>query len=217
MNSNDVSTQVADILLRLGAVTFSPEKPYTFTSGVQSPIYTDNRILISYPAERRIITRLLSERILTEIPRDAVDIVVGTATAGIPFAAWVAEYLDKPMAYVRSNAKLHGKMQKIEGAVRRGQRAVIIEDLISTGKSAISTAEELRSVGLVVEHCFAVFDYEFTDASDNLRAARLGLYPLCGIGMLAEMARSRGIISAHAYDIVLQWSVASGWKTSPSQ
>ncbi|MEM1270686.1 MAG: orotate phosphoribosyltransferase, partial [Bacteroidota bacterium] len=137
--------QIAAALLRIEAVSFSPADPFTWASGLRSPVYCDNRVTLAYPDVRRLIRDGFVQLIRSAgvLP----DVIVGTATAGIPHAAWVAEALDLPMAYVRSKAKAHGRENQIEGRVVAGQRAVVIEDLISTGGSSIAAAEALQAVG----------------------------------------------------------------------
>lgn len=205
MNETDASVLVADILLEVGAVSLNPERPFVYSSGMVSPIYCDNRLLISYPSERRTITRLFCERIVADVDEESVDIIAATAVAGIPFGAWIAEHFGKPMVYVRPEEKPHGKMQKIEGIIRDGQEAVVIEDLITTAKSAISTAKALRTSDVLVEHCFSVFTYELLEASWRLQSANLHLHPLCGFGTLVRRALALGRIKNREYNLLLEW------------
>ena len=133
--------KIAKYLLDIEAVALRPNDYFTWTSGIKSPIYCDNRITMSYPAIRREIAAGMSEVIKTKFPE--VEVVAGTATAGIPHAAWVSEVLDLPMIYVRDSAKKHGKTNQIEGRLLEGQKVVIIEDLISTGLSSLKVAKAL--------------------------------------------------------------------------
>ncbi|TGB04977.1 orotate phosphoribosyltransferase [Halobacillus salinus] len=148
-------------LIAIEAVKVETEDYFTWTSGVRSPIYCDNRLTMSYPEIRRNIADAFVEKIDGDI-----DVIAGCATAGIPHAAWVAERLDLPMVYVRSSAKKHGKGNQIEGAVRNGDRAIVIEDLISTGKSSIQAAEALREAGVEVVEVLSIFTYGL-DAADK--------------------------------------------------
>ena len=140
--------KIAKNLLEIEAVALRPNDYFTWTSGIKSPIYCDNRITMSYPKIRREIAAGLSEVIKKNFPE--VEVVAGTATAGIPHAAWVSEVLDLPMIYVRDSAKKHGKTNQIEGRLLEGQKVVIIEDLISTGLSSLKVAKALEEAGAVV-------------------------------------------------------------------
>ncbi len=205
MGEPDVAVQIADILLRVDAVALSPNKPFVYTSGIKSPIYTDNRLLISYPAERSTITRLFCDRILAETANEPVDLIAATATAGIPFGAWIADRLDKSMVYVRGEDKAHGKMQRIEGLARPHQVAIVIEDLITTAQSAIANAETLRGNDITVQHVFSIFTYEFLESARKLAEARLVLHPLCGFSTLIQRALAIGKISEPEFKLLLEW------------
>src|SRR5699024_9798949 len=135
--------KIASHLLEIEAVFLRPNEPFTWASGIKSPIYCDNRLTLSYPTVRKDIAAGLAELIKEHYPE--VDVVASTATAGIPHAAWVSDVLELPMVYVRSSAKSHGKGNQIEGKIAKGQKVVVIEDLISTGGSAITAAEALRN------------------------------------------------------------------------
>ncbi|MGH1334230.1 MAG: orotate phosphoribosyltransferase, partial [Exiguobacterium indicum] len=160
---------IASALLRIEAVTLSPNDPYTWASGLRSPIYCDNRLTLSYPAVRSLIADALAEK----VKGLAVDVIAGTATAGIPHAAFVAERLGLPMVYVRSGNKKHGKGNQIEGVIQPGQRVVVIEDLLSTGMSAIEAAEALQAKGANVIRIQAIFSYGMERLSNNLRDAKI--------------------------------------------
>lgn len=147
----------AEMLLNIGAVSLNPQKPFTWTSGLRSPIYCDNRLIISYPEYRTQIMEGLVE-IVKEHFND-VDVIAGTATAGIPHAAIIAHLLNKPMIYVRSNAKEHGKQNAIEGVLKPGQTVLMVEDLISTGKSVINAAKYVQAQEAKVIGCLAIFNY----------------------------------------------------------
>lgn len=138
-----MSEKIAEQLLEIEAVFLRPNDPFTWSSGLKSPIYCDNRMTLSYPTLRKDIAKGLVDLIKSEFPN--VELIAGTATAGIPHAAWVSDLLELPMCYVRSSAKSHGKGNQIEGKISEGQKAVVIEDLISTGGSAIAAAEALRN------------------------------------------------------------------------
>ena len=161
--------KLAKDLLAIQAVALRPNDYFTWTSGIKSPIYCDNRITMSYPSIRREIAAGMVEVIKEKYP--AVEVIAGTATAGIPHAAWVSELLDLPMIYVRDSAKKHGKTNQIEGRVLEGQKVVIIEDLISTGLSSLKVAKALREAGAEVLGVVAIFSYELTKAHEDFSQA----------------------------------------------
>lgn len=152
-------------LLEIGAVKIQTEDFFTWTSGIQSPIYCDNRLTMSYPEIRSHIADAFVEKIKSL--NKEVDVIAGCATAGIPHAAWIAERLNLPMVYVRSSAKKHGKGNQIEGQLQKGQRAVVIEDLISTGKSSVETADALQNAGVEVLEVFSIFTYGLQEAEQT--------------------------------------------------
>src|SRR5690554_3955749 len=141
------SKEIAEILLELQAVKLSPKNPFTWASGIQSPIYCDNRITLSHPEERNFIARSLMGLV---DDWEKIDVIAGVATAGIPYASILAHITEKPLVYVRSSNKKHGRQNIIEGAYIPGQRVIVVEDLISTGGSSLDAVEQLRSVGLEV-------------------------------------------------------------------
>ena len=145
--------EIAESLLEIKAVTLSPNEPFTWASGIQSPIYCDNRLTLSYPDIRKKIATGLTNIITEKFPE--TELIAGTATAGIPHAAWVSDNLELPMCYVRSKAKGHGKGNQIEGKAEKGQKVVVVEDLISTGGSVITAVQALRESGCdVLRSCF---------------------------------------------------------------
>lgn len=155
--TSSVALQVAQILLEIQAVSLSPETPYVWTSGLKSPIYCDNRLIMSFPKQRFFIEEQLASRIQTAFPE--VQVVAGVATAGIPHASMVAQLLDLPLVYVRSDAKKHGKKNQIEGLLPENTKVVLVEDLISTGKSVLQAAKTLEEHGAEVIGCVAIFNY----------------------------------------------------------
>jgi orotate phosphoribosyltransferase len=195
---------IAELLLKTRAVTLSPGKPYTWTSGIRAPIYTDNRILLSCPEERRKIVSAFTGAIKRECPD--FDYVAGVATSGIPWAAWVAEELDKPMVYVRSKRKEHGRENMVEGRLEKGKKAIIVEDLVSTGGSSVTAVEGAREAGVKVTHCFAIFTYEFSKSVENFKSSGCKLVTLTNISTLAELASGTGYISKEENEEVLAFS-----------
>ncbi|MBY0097639.1 orotate phosphoribosyltransferase [Mesobacillus maritimus] len=195
--------EIASSLLEIGAVTLKPNDPFTWSSGLQSPIYCDNRLTLSYPEVRGKIAEGLQGLIENHFP-DA-EVVAGTATAGIPHAAWVSDRMKLPMSYVRSKAKGHGKGNQIEGKVTPGQKVVVVEDLISTGGSVINAVEALRESGCEVLGAVAIFTYELEKGKELLHEAGVEVLSLTNFTTLAEVARERDEISAEDLANLAAW------------
>ena len=195
--------KIAKHLLDIEAVALRPNDYFTWTSGIKSPIYCDNRITMSYPAIRREIAAGMSEVIKAKFPE--VEVVAGTATAGIPHAAWVSEVLDLPMIYVRDSAKKHGKTNQIEGRLLEGQKVVIIEDLISTGLSSLKVAKALEEAGAVVLGVVAIFSYELKKAQDAFVADKVEYYTLTNYNYLIEEAVASDYIKQEDVEKLLEW------------
>lgn len=198
---SDRAESIARDLLRIGAVTLRPAEPFSWSSGRLAPIYTDNRLTLAHPEVRRRIAEAFAE-IVRGLPAQP-DAVAGTATAGIPHAAFLADRLDLPMAYVRGAAKGHGQRNRIEGRVRAGQHLVLVEDLISTGGSVLSAAAALRQAGASVEALLAIFTYNLPAA--NLSGAQCPLYVLTDYTTLVEAATSEGAIDTADLDTLRAW------------
>ena len=197
------SARIARDLLDIGAVALRPDAPFTWASGRLSPVYTDNRLTLSAPAVRSRIADAFAALVRHEHP--GVDAVSATATAGIAHGALLADRLDLPFSYVRAAAKGHGKQNRIEGRVERGQRVVLVEDLVSTGGSALSAAEALREAGAEVVAVLAVFTYGFPEAEAAFEAAGLPLATLTDFETLAEAARQSGALADGAWDALADW------------
>lgn len=195
--------KLAKELLAIKAVTLRPNDYFTWTSGIKSPIYCDNRITMSYPSIRKEIAAGMVEVIKEKYP--AVEVVAGTATAGIPHAAWVSELLDLPMIYVRDSAKKHGKTNQIEGRVSEGQKVVIIEDLISTGLSSLKVAKALREAGAEVLGVVAIFSYELKKAQDAFEEAGVEYFTLTNYPVLVEEAVAIDYIHQDDVEKLLEW------------
>lgn len=198
---DQVSKNIAEILLRNKAVMLSPDKPFTYASGIKSPIYCDNRVLISSVADRRVVV----EAFVAKLQGVEFDVVAGTATAGIAWAAWIAEKLNKPLIYVRSSSKQHGRQNAIEGSAAQGSRMVVIEDLISTGGSSLQVVELLREAGHDVKQLFAIFSYEMKSAGENFNKNHVTATALTSFSNLIEVAKSRRDISDLESTKLLQW------------
>lgn len=195
--------KIAGLLLECEAVSLNPKEPYTWASGIKSPIYCDNRITMSYPAVRKEIAKGLADIIRKFYPE--TEVIAGTATAGIPHAAWVAEELNLPMIYIRSKAKGHGKQNQIEGRLTEGQKVVCIEDLISTGGSVIDAASAVQQAGGVVVGCAAIFSYQLDTAMDNFQKADLPIYTLSNYSALIKAAAEKGIIKSGDKMLLNEW------------
>ncbi|MFA9456151.1 orotate phosphoribosyltransferase [Halalkalibacter sp. AB-rgal2] len=183
---------IAKHLLTIEAVHLQPNEPFTWTSGIKSPIYCDNRLTLSFPSVRKDIIKGFVELYNEHIKK--ADVIAGTATAGIPHAALLADALELPMAYVRGSAKGHGKQNQIEGKVERGQKVVLVEDLISTGGSVVKAAEALREAGAEVVAVLAIFTYEFQKAEVTMQNANIPTYILTNYSTLVEVASQNGYI-----------------------
>jgi orotate phosphoribosyltransferase len=199
-NIND--TAIAKLLLAIGAISINVKEPFTYSSGIRSPIYCDNRLLISYPESRTIVRDALIAAI-TDI--DKVDCVAGTATAGIPHAAWVADVLKKPLIYVRSKAKGHGKAKQIEGLLEPGQQVILIEDLISTGGSVLQAAEAIEHCDAKVLQIIAIFNYNFKDTQKIIHQYHTPVTCLCDFDVLLTAALEQKIITMEDAIILRQW------------
>jgi len=203
--------QIAKELLNIKAVFLNPTEPFTWSSGIKSPIYCDNRLTLSYPAVRKQIADGLVSMIREHFPE--VDVIAGTATAGIPHAAWVSEHMDLPMCYVRSKAKGHGKGNQIEGKVLPGQKVVVIEDLISTGGSCITAVEALRESECEVLGVAAIFTYELQKGTDALSEHGIEAVSLSDYSSLLEAAGEEGLISGADLIELKEWRRdPEGWK-----
>jgi len=194
---------IAKHLLDIEAVILRPEDPFTWTSGIKSPIYCDNRLTLSYPVVRNDIEKGLCDIVRTEYP-DA-EILMGTATAGIPHAAIMADKMDLPMGYVRSGAKKHGRGNQVEGLTAPGMKVVVVEDLISTAGSAIEAVEVLRELGCDVLGIVSIFSYELEKGLANLAAANVKNVSLCNYDTLTKVAAETGYIKADAVAKLAQW------------
>ncbi|EOF59982.1 orotate phosphoribosyltransferase [Enterococcus hirae EnGen0127] len=200
---NMIEKNIAKDLLAIEAVFLSPNEPFTWASGLKSPIYCDNRITMSYPKVRKAIAQGLAEKIKQAFPD--VEVIAGTATAGIPHAAWVAEILDLPMVYIRSKAKDHGKGNQIEGRIFEGQKMVVIEDLISTGQSVLEATEAAKREGANVLGVAAIFTYELPAGEENFAKAELPLFTLTNYSVLIETALAEKYIDEAELALLKEW------------
>ena len=210
ISATSLPRQLAGDLLRIGAVSLAPDAPFTWSSGRKAPIYCDNRLTLAFPSVREHIAegfmQCLHDNTLTP------EVVAGTATAGIPHAAWLADQLGAPMAYVRSRAKEHGKGRQIEGASVEGQSVVLVEDLISTGGSAMEAVEALQQAGAQVEAVLAIFTYGLPAAEHQFEPSSLPLYTLTTFDALLEVAVEEGRLASRDLKTLRQWrDDPAGW------
>jgi len=195
--------ELAKSLLDINALVLRPGKPFTWASGWNSPIYCDNRLTLRYPELRKKIASAFSKILKEHYPQ--VDVITGTATAGIPHAAWIAENLDKPLAYVRAKAKTYGLGNQIEGGVDKGQTTVVIEDLISTGGSAMSVIDALQFIGADVLAVLSIFTYGFDKANEKFEKLNIPVYSLTDYNTLIEVAVEEKLIKKEDLDLLNQW------------
>ncbi|MEJ6613794.1 MAG: orotate phosphoribosyltransferase [Saprospiraceae bacterium] len=204
-----VSAELAQKLLQIKAIKLSPSEPFTWASGIKSPIYCDNRVTLSYPEIRTFVKIALST--LSEQLED-YDTVAGVATAGIAHGALIADYIKKPFIYVRSKAKGHGRENLIEGDFSRAKKVLVVEDLISTGGSSIQAVEALRAEGIEVVGVIALFSYEFEKAKKNFEAANCPYLTVSGYSTMLTQAKKTNYITDVEYATLQNWSKdPSGW------
>ena len=189
-----LAKEIARDLLKIKAVYLKPEEPFTWASGIKSPIYTDNRVTLAYPETRTLIEDGFVEKIRAEFPD--VEVIAGTATAGIPHGAIIADKMNLPFAYIRSKPKDHGAGNQIEGRVAPGQKMVVIEDLISTGGSVLDAIAVAKREGADVIGAAAIFTYELPKAEKNFNDAGVKLVTLSNYTELIHLAEQEGYINA---------------------
>jgi len=206
--NNDKALKVAEFLLQIKAVKFQPNNPFVWASGWNSPIYCDNRITLSFPNIRTFIRQAYSEAVLDYFGKP--DVIAGVATGGIAQGALVAQELGLPFIYIRSSAKEHGMGNQIEGHFEKGQKVVVIEDLISTGGSSIKAIEALKTAGLEVKGLIAIFTYGFKVADDNFNDANCPYVTLTNYDFMIEEALKKDYITKN--DV----SSLRAWKDQPS-
>lgn len=196
-----MSQQIAQALWETQAVFLRPDEPFTWASGIKSPIYCDNRLLISQPAIRSAITDAFVELVKPMAPQ----VIAGTATAGIPWAAWLADRLQLPMIYVRSSAKSHGRQNLVEGSLKEGQTVLLVEDLVSTGKSSLAAVEALKEAGAKVLAVTSVFHYNFPQAHDVFARHNLPCKPLCTLDDMLVWTQATNKLSAQQTEDIRSW------------
>lgn len=202
---------VAEKLLQVNAVKLNPENPFTWASGWKSPIYCDNRKVLSFPFIRDYIKSELCNVIFEKFPQ--AETLAGVATAGIAWGAMVADQLKLPYIYVRPKPKEHGLGNQIEGFYEKGQKVVVIEDLVSTGKSSLEVVDVLKEAGMKIEGMVSIFTYGFPIATEMFAKAGVTYYPLTDYPTLVELAVEKRIISSDQLEILLKWrNDPAGWR-----
>jgi len=205
---NNYQEETAKILLDINAIKLSPNKPFIWASGWKSPIYCDNRIILSNPKIRNTIKKYLAQVMNKNF--DQPDAIAGVATGAIGIGMLVADYLDLPFIYVRPEAKKHGRKNQIEGEIEKGKKVMVIEDLISTGKSSIGAIRALKSYGLNVVGMIAIFTYEFSVSEDNFNKEKINVKTLSNYSTLLRIAQKTQYISE------IECKMLEKWNGSPS-
>ncbi|KXG10488.1 orotate phosphoribosyltransferase [Anoxybacillus rupiensis] len=198
-----MNKEIATHLLQIGAVSLQPNEPFIWSSGLKSPIYCDNRLTLAYPHVRSIIADGLAQLIRAHFPD--VEIIAGTATAGIPHASWTSERLGLPMCYVRSQAKAHGRGKQIEGKVERGQKVVVVEDLISTGGSSLTAVGALKEAGCDVLGVIAIFTYGLEKGKQAFAESDVQVHTLTDYDSLIETAVELGVVGEQDLATLRDW------------
>jgi len=208
--NNVIAREVAEYLLEIKAVVLSPAEPFTWASGLKSPIYCDNRKTLSYPKVRNFIKTAFSDIISEEFKN--CDVIAGVATAGIPHGVLVADVLNKPFIYVRDKPKAHGLTNQIEGKLDKGQKVVVIEDLISTGGSSLKAVHAIREAGGNVLGLGAIFTYGFQKSLDAFEEAQCKFFTLSDYSSLVEVAQKQDYVKPEDKGVLLEWyQNPEGW------
>ena len=203
MNEQETSMALASFLLQIKAIKLNPANPFTWASGLKSPIYCDNRVTLSYPQVRTFIREGFKNMCLDKF--GTPDVIAGVATGGIPQGALVAQELGLPFVYVRSEKKSHGMNNQVEGIINSGQSVVIIEDLVSTGKSSLNAVEALREKGAVIKGMLAIFTYGMDIAAENFKKNKCELFTLTNYDALIKKAAEENYIRENDLASLMEW------------
>ncbi|MBE85759.1 MAG: orotate phosphoribosyltransferase [Flavobacteriaceae bacterium] len=198
-----IAKETAKLLLQINAIKLNPKNPFTWASGWKSPIYCDNRIILSYPKIRKLICDFLASLIDQNI-KD-YDLIAGVATGAIGVGMLVANKLDKPFIYVRSDRKKHGRKNNIEGFYKKDQKVVVIEDLISTGKSSLDACDSLISENLKIKSLVSIFNYNFDISEENFKSKKIEYFSLCSYNYLIDYALENNFFSSSEIDELRKW------------
>jgi orotate phosphoribosyltransferase len=198
-----ISENIARVALEIGAIRINALQPFTWASGYKMPIYNDNRLLLGNAQNRSLIAKGFQD--LLRKCSVEVEVIAGTATAGIPHATTLADLLQVPLIYVRSTAKSHGMGNKIEGILKKNQKVLVIEDLVSTGGSAINAVTAIREAGGIVNHCFSIFSYGFPEAFEKFKSISCQTHSILVFSELLKVAQSTQDISPNDIDTLQSW------------
>ncbi len=213
VRDKNVGIKTAELLLQIKAIKLQPQKPFTWASGWKSPIYCDNRITLSYPPIRNFLREHLAAQI--EELYGKPDVIAGVATGAIGIGMLVADYMKLPFIYVRPEAKSHGRQNQVEGYLEKDQKVVIVEDLISTGKSSLNAAAALNEAGARIKGMVALFSYGFDFAADNFKEAGIELTTLSDYHHLIEVAEKQGHFATAETELLTSWRKdPSNWNYS---
>jgi orotate phosphoribosyltransferase len=207
--NKDTASQTAELLLQINAIKLNSSNPFTWASGWKSPIYCDNRIILSFPAIRNYIRDEFSKNIEKQFGKP--DVIAGVATGAIGIGILVAESLGLPFVYVRPEAKKHGRLNQVEGFLQKGQNVIVVEDLISTGNSSLLAVEALRNEGANIKGMAAIFSYGFDVAEQNFKNANVDLFTLSNYENLLELAVAKDYITENEQELLQEW------RKSPSE
>jgi orotate phosphoribosyltransferase len=202
--NKSTAKKTAEVLLQINAIKLNPKNPFTWASGWKSPIYCDNRLVLSFPVVRNFIKEEIAKNI--EIEFGKPDVIAGVATGAIGIGALVAEYLGLPFVYVRPEAKKHGRQNQIEGFIEKGQNVVVVEDLISTGKSSLVAVNALKTAEVNVKGMVAIFTYGFEVSKENFETNNINLYTLSNYESLLEQALDTNFINQNEVEILSKWN-----------
>ncbi|WP_298951171.1 orotate phosphoribosyltransferase [uncultured Nonlabens sp.] len=203
VRDKDIAIKTAELLLQIKAIKLQPQTPFTWASGWSSPIYCDNRVTLSYPEIRKFLKEHLAARIIELYGKP--DVIAGVATGAIGIGMLVADYMNLPFIYVRPEAKKHGRKNQIEGHLEKEQKVVVIEDLISTGKSSLNAVEALKEDGADVKGMVALFSYGFDFAVENFKKANIELTTLSDYNHLIEQATQAGHFKDEEIELLKSW------------
>jgi len=202
--NKDIAKKTAEVLLQVNAIKLSPKEPFTWASGWKSPIYCDNRIILSFPPIRNYVRETMAKHIERQYGKP--DAIAGVATGAIGIGMLVAEYLNLPFIYVRPDAKGHGRKNQIEGFIEKGQNVVVVEDLISTGKSSLNAVKALRDGGINVKGMVAIFTYGFEVSQENFEKEKVTLHTLGNYESLLEQALHTNYITESELELLTAWN-----------
>lgn len=211
--NKQTAKETAEVLLQINAIKLQPKEPFTWASGWKSPIYCDNRIVLSFPPIRNYIRTAIAKHIEEQYGKP--DVIAGVATGAIGIGILVAEYLGLPFVYVRPEAKSHGRQNQIEGFIEKGQNVVVVEDLISTGKSSLNAVKALKEAEVNVKGMVAIFTYGFDVAKENFEKEEVELYTLSNYETLLEQALQTKYITTKEQPILAKWNAnPSEWNAN---